>query len=151
MEEWLKSLSEKEVYSDFDWDACGCPTDSIHETKITSLPNYLVIQLARFKPNNGEEEEGYLKKFCDFFRSNKEDRQNNFYSKKDDFVKYPLKGLDLREYWSEKSSETTFIYDLYGVIHHSGSESSGHYWATIKNDINSDQWFKFNGKNAYLI
>ena len=149
LEEWLKSLSEKEVYSDFEWDKCGISTDSIHETKITSLPNYLVIQLVRFKPNNGEEE-GFIKKICDFLISSKEDRQNNFYSKKDDFVKYPLKGLDLREYCIEKIIGDC-IYDLYGVIHHSGSESSGHYWATIKNDINSDQWFKFNGKNAYLI
>ena len=66
------------------------------------------------------------------------------------FIDFPLKGLDLSKYCDPDAHLDNCKYDLYGVIHHTGSVEFGHYYATIKNDIDSDEWFMFNG-NVNLI
>ena len=71
--------------------------------------------------------------------------QKPVFTKNKEFVSFPIKGLNLSSVMSEESKEDC-IYDLYGVIHHSGSKSFGYNYATIKNDINSEDWYLFKGK-----
>ena len=66
--------------------------------------------------------------------------------KNEEFVDFPTNGLDLRYIYSGKKSTKNCIYDLYGVIHHTGPIGFGRYYATIRDDINSDNWYEFNGK-----
>ena len=70
------------------------------------------------------------------------------YTKNDKFIDFPLKDLDLREHCDPNAKLDNCKYDLYGVIHHTGSVDAGHYYATIKNDIDSEEWFMFNGKST---
>ena len=71
--------------------------------------------------------------------------------KKDEFVEFPMNGLDLSGIYSGKKSSQNCIYDLYGVIHHTSTIGIGHYYATIRDDINSDDWHLFNGKISNLF
>lgn len=57
-------------------------------------------------------------------------------------VKFPITGLDLKEYMSEYISGDC-IYDLYAVIHQWGTLGGGHYVAYTKNLING-QWYYYN-------
>ena len=67
------------------------------------------------------------------------------YMKNEKFIDYPLKDLDLSNYCDPDFKLENCKYDLYGVIHHTGSVDGGHYYVTIKNDIDSDDWFMFSG------
>ena len=73
------------------------------------------------------------------------------YMKNEEFIDYPLKDLDLSKYCDPNAKLDNCKYDLYGVIHHTGSVEFGHYYATIKNDIDSDKWFMFNGNVNSII
>ena len=42
------------------------------------------------------------------------------------------------------------LYDLYGVVHHQGALSTGHYVASLKSDIDG-QWRLFNDAQVYKI
>ena len=37
-----------------------------------------------------------------------------------------------------------YIYDLHGMLIHSGGLEGGHYYCFLKPDVVSDKWFKFN-------
>lgn len=52
--------------------------------------------------------------------------------------------IDLTEYLADESSQknSVNIYDLYGVIVHSGSASNGHYYAFLRTPTDP-QWYKF--------
>jgi ubiquitin C-terminal hydrolase len=107
--------------------------------QIYKPPHYLIFLLKRydFKKNYG----------------------NTFYGEKNNnFVLYPIKDFDIREYivGPEKNKA---IYDLYGVIEHYGSMNQGHYTAICKNN---NKWINYNdssleiaknpiSKNAYVL
>jgi ubiquitin C-terminal hydrolase len=121
----------------------NCPKSKTHlkskrKLQIYKAPNYLIIQLKRFKT------EGY----------------NNSFSgeKNNEFVSYPIKNLDLSNY-IVGPDKNNVKYDLYGVIEHSGTLNSGHYMAICKND---DKWILYNDsifeeinnpvtENAYIL
>ena len=90
----------------------GC----IKTTKTWSLPNYLIIHLKRFT-NNG--------------------------SKIHTHIDFPIDDLNLTEYVSkDKSDPNNYIYSLYAVNYHSGTNKGGHYWSACKNlDKN---WYVYN-------
>ena len=121
----------QEIYENNECREWGKTTNSIQMSKIFNTPKYLILYLLRFDKN-----EYYNESFS----------RSNYHSKKENYVNYPINGLDISKYWADEVSKEDTIYDLYGVIHHSGSTSYRHYWATIKNDINSDNWYCFNGK-----
>ncbi len=73
--------------------------------------------------------------------------------KVNDYCEFPMR-LDLRP-WTEEglSSEepkedpresTAYLYDLVGVLIHSGSSEAGHYYSFIKERGNSEAWYEFN-------
>ena len=84
------------------------------------------------------------------FKSNNEVTEDNSsyytyaksedYTKKDDFVDYPIQDFDLAKYFSKEQKPKNCKYNLYGVIHHTGTVSKGHYFATIKNNMKSNEW-----------
>lgn len=71
---------------------------------IFKSPNILILTLQRFK--NGQ--------------------------KNSDLIDFPIKGLDMRPFVS--CHEQEMLYDLYGVINHSGSLNFGHYTAKCLNE-----------------
>ena len=107
--------------------------------QIYKPPNYLIILLKRYdlKHKSG----------------------NYFFGEKNNtFIDYPINDFDIREYivGPEKNKA---IYDLYGVIEHSGTLSQGHYTAMCKNN---NIWINYNdsvfsqinnpvSKNAYVL
>ena len=127
LESWLSKFVTDEVYPEYSWDNCNNVTNCIMKTKMSLLPKYLIIQLMRF-------ESVYTS-------------TQTILTKNDQFVEFPTKDLDLSNIYKNDSSPTICIYDLWGVIHHSGSMEGGHYYATIKNDFNSNEWHMFNGKS----
>ena len=72
-------------------------------------------------------------------------------TKNDNFVSFPTKYLDLKSISSEDWKDANCIYDLCGVIHHSGSMRGGHYYATVNNDFCANDWHRFNGKSYCSI
>ncbi|KAK9478111.1 hypothetical protein V1514DRAFT_307930 [Lipomyces japonicus] len=55
---------------------------------------------------------------------------------------FPLE-IDLQEFLSpEASRDESWIYDLHGVLVHSGDLNAGHYYALLKPEKNGD-WYKF--------
>ena len=54
--------------------------------------------------------------------------------KKNDFVKFPIEGLNLKPYMFEEVKDD-IMYDLYGVINHFGTLNGGHYIAYCLNEI----------------
>ena len=67
---------------------------------------------------------------------------------KDDFIEYPINGLNLSNFWINKDNQNNCTYDLYGVIHHKGSMDCGHYTATWRMNTNNNDWYLYNGKYA---
>lgn len=97
----------------------GCNKSSV----LWTLPNYLIINLKRFKQNG------------------------SFTSKNNNLITFPLKDLNLTQYVSkDKNDMNNYIYDLYAVNYHSGNLDGGHYFSACKNlDGN---WYNFNDGNV---
>ena len=74
-------------------------------------------------------------------------------SKKDEqFVDFPIKDLDLTSIYNCDKSSISCTYDLYGVIYHSGELGVGHYYSKIRNNLDSDIWYLFDGKiKSFLL
>eukprot|EP01022_Parablepharisma_sp_SALTPOND_P021640 TRINITY_DN430_c0_g1_i2.p1 TRINITY_DN430_c0_g1~~TRINITY_DN430_c0_g1_i2.p1 ORF type:complete len:954 (-),score=101.40 TRINITY_DN430_c0_g1_i2:5438-8299(-) len=92
------------------------------------LPDILVIHLKRFKHRTSS-----------IWGSNR---------KIDDFVDYPISGLDLKRFLKspiEISGTTT--YDLFAVSNHFGGISGGHYTATCYNAA-LEKWLYFNDSSV---
>jgi ubiquitin C-terminal hydrolase len=104
-------------------------------TKKTSLwhcPSVLILHLKRFKTvqiNNS-------------YHNTRQEKINSF-------VKFPINGLDLNEYMSEYTSSEG-VYDLYAVIHQSGSLGYGHYVTYTKNLVSND-WYCFNDESVDIV
>ena len=134
-------ISNENIQEDDSWFCSKCKKlqKSKLKLQIYKPPHYLIFLLKRydFKKNYG----------------------NTFYGEKNNnFVLYPIKDFDIREYivGPEKNKA---IYDLYGVIEHYGSMNQGHYTAICKNN---NKWINYNdssleiaknpiSKNAYVL
>ena len=137
----LKLFCEEELLNkDNMWycNKCKKHNEAKKQIRLFRLPNYLIIQLKKFKNSSGI-----------FYSSNE---------KKDTFIKYPINNLDLSNF-VEDNNINKQKYDLYAVIQHHGDISEGHYTAICK--IN-DNWIFFNDsilskvyspltKDAYLL
>lgn len=92
----------------------GCERGS----SLWSLPDYYILHLKRFgdKPNTG---------------------------KINTHINFPIDDLNLTQYVSkDKGDPNNYIYALYAVNYHSGSEDSGHYWSCCRNV--DGNWYMFN-------
>jgi ubiquitin C-terminal hydrolase len=86
-----------------------------------SFPSVMAIDLKRFNASN---------------------RKNQI------LVDFPLEGLDLSKYVIGYKQDE-YVYDLYGICHHSGGVSGGHYTASVKNA--NGKWYHFNDREVAEI
>ncbi len=127
------------------WYCSNCKESkrALKKMDIYKPSNYLIIQFKRFKIKSNTP-------VISFFLNKKIDSS----------IEFPINELDLRNYviGPEKNKA---IYDLYGIIEHSGGLSMGHYIAICKN---SNTWINYNDnfisirkdknvvtKNAYIL
>lgn len=91
---------------------------------ISTLSNTVIVHLKRFEFNYNTMQRTKINDFCEF----------------------PVL-LDLRP-WSDgsHSDDTYYLYDLVGVLVHSGNADYGHYYSIIK-DQDQNAWFKFDDKH----
>lgn len=94
-------------------DKCGTYQDCFKQLSIHSMPKVLCIHFKRF--------DALLR------------------SKISKFVQFPAHGLDVSPYMLGTSSLST-IYDLFAVVNHHGTISSGHYTSYCRSGPN---WYKF--------
>ncbi|CAI4232242.1 unnamed protein product [Auanema sp. JU1783] len=112
LEDMLEMFSETERLKPEESWYCNKCRDHVEATKkleLFRLPPILIIQLKRFV---------YTSSYHTMHRRSKDERR----------VVYPLEGLDMTSYLSDTSStHLSTIYDLVGVVCHSGSSFFGHY------------------------
>ena len=89
--------------------------------KIYKAPNYLIIQLKRFKKKSGG--------FFDFLQGDKNES----------FVGFPIKNLDLSNY-IEGPGKNNGIYNLYAVINHKSLLGYNHYTSFCRNN---KKWIEY--------
>ena len=105
------------------WDCPKClmKTKINKAIKIYKAPNYLIIQLKRFKKkSNG---------FFNFLEGDKNET----------FVSFPIKNLDLSNY-VEGPGKSESLYDLYAVINHKSISGCNHFTAFCKNN---NKWIEY--------
>lgn len=98
---------------------CRSHQEAIKQLSLWRLPHILVIQLKRFSFKN-----------------------IIWRDKLDDYVHFPVNGLDLSEFYCQHALEqlnetpnSKPIYDLYAVINHYGGQYGGHYTAMAKSSF----------------
>jgi ubiquitin carboxyl-terminal hydrolase 4/11/15 len=117
-----KYLDTETLGEDNQWYCSKCKEHKCANKKIDlwALPEILVISLKRFS----------------YTRFSRE--------KIEDFVNFPIKGLDMSEYCRGSGNVPQF-YDLFAVSNHFGGLGGGHYTAYAVND---DQWTDFDDSSA---
>ena len=60
------------------------------------------------------------------------------------------KDEDVSTQMNSDDGRSEMLYDLYGVVHHQGALSAGHYVASLKSDVDG-QWRLFNDAQVYEI
>nr|CAD7441197.1 unnamed protein product [Timema bartmani] len=97
---------------------CNKLRNGVKYSKVLELPEVLCIHLKRFR------------------------HELMFSSKINNFVSFPLEGLDMRPYLHKDCVSQVTSYDLVSVICHHGTAGGGHYTCYSLNCI-SEQWFEF--------
>lgn len=117
-----KYLGEEQLGEDNQWYCKTCDGHKRANKKIDlwSLPEILIISLKRF---------AYTR---------------NSRDKIDDYVEFPLEGLDMATYCAGPAEEPQ-LYDLFAVSNHFGGLGGGHYTAYA---INAGHWVDFDDSTA---
>jgi ubiquitin C-terminal hydrolase len=107
---------------------CKSKVDATKIHELAHLPEILCLHLKRFNKSRGTWGLGSAKNST--------------------MVRFPLEGLDLKPFCGshallEADNTENGIYDLIGVIRHSGRADSGHYIATCKSKQQPQKWFEF--------
>ena len=100
---------------------CNTKCNAEKKSMLWSIPPRLIIQLKRFTNH----------------------------SRINTTIDFPIEELDMSKYMSEYTSSKC-IYDLYGVIVHSGGLNSGHYVSFTKNPVNS-LWYLYDDAKVLQI
>ena len=132
----LDLFTKKEIIEDVFCENCKEKQTFTKMLKIERIPEYLVISLKRFK-------------YTTMFKS-----------KIKCPIKFPLNGINLKNYLIENSQQNSKVYDLFAVVDHLGNLSGGHYHSIIKHN---NKWIKYNDstvsevmrtfdtQNAYIL
>lgn len=111
---------------------CKDTRDAVKKLDISRLPAVLVIHLKRFNMNH----------------------DHGGYSKKQNYVEFPLASLDIRNYLARSAEinkvNTKTSYNLYAVSNHYGTMETGHYTAYCKNS-EYNKWYKFNDQQVSAL
>lgn len=128
------TLPEK-LDSPYSTDEYG-PQQAIMYNRFKTLPKVLFIHLKRFEYRPPNLTERFVNKI------NSSYQLGNNLTKINDRFEFPI-NIDLAEFVEQSNKEKNWVYELFGVLVHSGSASFGHYYAYLRPE-NSNQWFKFN-------
>ena len=138
----LEKFVEPETIPGGEWRCSKCKDFQVAEKELAifRLPQILVVHLKRFSIGSSSSS-----MFGGIFGGggNK--------SKINTSVKFPTEGFDVKEYLAlespERSLGATTLYDLIGVVNHSGSLNGGHYVADCRNR-DDKQWYHFNDSHV---
>lgn len=97
----------------YDCVTCKSKQEALKHNQIHKVPNILMITLQRFKSGH----------------------------KNNDLVDFPIRGFDLSKHTITK--DASMIYDLYGIVNHSGTLGFGHYTAKCFNG-SVGKWLHYN-------
>lgn len=114
LDDYFLNVDELNGDNKYSCDYCDNKTEANKKTEIWNSPRRMIVQLKRFTATG---------------------QKNNA------TIEYPMENLDMTKYFNEYSNKKT-VYDLYGVIMHTGGLMGGHYFAFTKNPIN-DKWYHY--------
>ena len=97
-------------------DLCKTVETPLKKIQIYKCPYYLIIHLKRFVDEK---------------------------SKINTEVNFPIRGLNLKDYIVDENDKIDKIYDLTGIMYHTGNLQYGHYYAVCYN-IKHKKWFLYN-------
>ena len=123
----LELFSKPEVLGQNDLWYCPKCKDHRQATKkieIWSAPDILTIHLKRFESTR------------------------SFSDKIDIVIDFPIEGLDLTKYVSDKDGEN--IYDLFAIDNHFGGLGGGHYTSYVKNFVDNN-WYYFDDSRVSRV
>lgn len=129
LEQCLLNFTKDEDLKDkdqFKCNNCNKLVDAVKKNYIWESPEFLIIQLKRFRTTMA----GYTTKLKST-------------------VKYPITDLSLEHNYCPYYTHNN-VYDLYGVVQHSGSLYSGHYVAFTKNPFNNN-WYEYNDEKIVHV
>lgn len=134
IDDCFQQFSVEEILSDqnkYDCANCRQKQEAYTKLEIYKPPRILWIQLKRF-----------IQKVKISTGVSILDEINQTIIKNEEFIKFPLEGLDIGKYMVDKNGKE-FIYDWYGISVHYGSLKTGHYVAYCKNSLDN-QWYHYN-------
>ena len=132
LHECFDKFSEKETI-DLKCDSCEEKSQTC-QIELWRLPDILVVHLKRFY------------------------NERNYLNKIDSLIKFPIKNLNMSTLMLNskknsglciKNSENNFLYDLFAVVNHNGSISSGHYTTYCLNE--DEKWLFFDDDKTFLL
>ena len=115
----LQLYTSKEKISGYKCEMCKRSNDAVKSVDLYRLPPILIIHLKRFYADG-------------------------FYQKRQTYVDFPLKNLDMKGYTLNPDQLHT-VYDLCAVSNHYGTLEGGHYTAYCKN---GQKWYKFDDQDV---
>ena len=124
LEECLKKFSEEELLTDknkYDCNKCG-KVDAHKKMFVWEPPEILIVALKRFQNNGRLIQKTHTK------------------------VVFPIEGLELKDNYSDIRPIKNCVYDLTGIIQHTGSCYGGHYVSYCQNPTNN-LWYHFDDLN----
>ena len=113
--EYFMNWEKLENYS-YKCEACKTSETPLKKIQIYKCPFYLIIHLKRFVDEKA--------------KINTE-------------VNFPIRGLNLKDYIVDENDTIEKIYDLTGIMYHTGNLQYGHYYAACYN-IKHRRWFLYN-------
>jgi ubiquitin C-terminal hydrolase len=141
LEDCLKAYAQEERLenaSAFDCSKCKAKTVATKTLRIQRFPKCLIVHIKRFKLSTNSQlsaQERWIK-----YGGN---------------VSFPLQGLNLGMFASKSSGVDPLdvVYDLYGVINHTGTRDVGHYTAICKVQGKGDEqlWYKFDDEKVTRV
>ena len=113
---------------------CNEEKDMIKHESFKTLPNTLIFQIKRFEeiitPYSIRE-----KKLNDYFK----------FPEEINMFKYTTEYINSKENERNQFEQENYMYDLVGIVIHSGSTCGGHYYSFIKDQENqTNKWYRFN-------
>ena len=129
--------TEEKLEEENSWycNKCQKHQEAFKKLEIYKSPQYLIIQLKRFKQLNNITKNS--KVLSNIYNNN---------GKNYSLIKFPIKNMDLTNYILGSNKKE--IYDLFAITNHYGDLSGGHYTAFCKNNGN---WYEFDDSRVKRI
>lgn len=125
-------------------DQCQCKVIAEKNTLFHTLPNYLFLHLKRFEYNFDDMNKYKINTLFSFPLS----LNMKPYTKQSDtnVLEYNELYVDHRNHThTEPPNDSDYLYQLCGILIHTGQADSGHYFSLIKVDpTNDNSWYEFN-------